>query len=277
MSELRCTRWVLLMCWTLVQGHSAIGQDSVAGHDTAAVEIPPLRIVENRAFSVGESLMFNVSYGFLKAGEAVMEIPELEEISNRECYRIRFEVNSVGLFSLFYRVEDWYETCLDVKGIFPWRYEQHIREGSYRRDVEAEFDQMNHVARTDQGEYPIPPYVHDIVSALYYVRTQTFQDARPGEKLHLHQFYKDSTYTLDVKFLGRQRVKVDAGEFRCIIVEPLVMEGGLFKHSGRIIIWMTDDDRRIPIKVSTKVPVGSIKAELREYRGVSGPVQARVK
>ncbi|MFQ5797563.1 MAG: DUF3108 domain-containing protein [Bacteroidota bacterium] len=277
MSELRRTEWVLLVWWTLVPTQLAVSQDNPGVHDTVAVEIPPLRTVENKAFTVGEYLLFNVKYGFLKAGEAVMEIPELEEISNRECYRIQFGVNSVGLFSLFYRVEDRYETCLDVKGIFPWRYEQHIREGGYRRDVAAEFDQINHVAKTGQREYPIPPYVHDVVSALYYVRTLNFKNARPGERLHLQQFYKDTTYALDVKFRGRQTIKVGAGKFRCIIVEPLVQEGGLFKHSGRIIIWMTDDDQKIPIKLSTKVPIGSINADLRDYRGVNEPIQARVK
>ncbi|MEE9288219.1 MAG: DUF3108 domain-containing protein [Bacteroidota bacterium] len=283
MSRLSCTGWLVVGWWALAQAQSAAAQgdpnpdDSVAVWDTVAVGISRLRTVENKAFRVGEHLVFNIKYGFLKAGEAVMQILDLEEVQNRKCYRIHFGVKSVGLFSLFYKVEDRYETCLDVEGIFPWRYEQHIREGGYRRDVAAEFDQINHIAKTEQGKYPIPPYVHDIVSSFYYVRTQDFENARIGEKLHLHQFYKDSTYSLDVKFLGRQTVKVKAGKFRCIIVEPLVQQGGLFKRGGRIIIWLTDDEQKIPIKMTTKVPVGSIKAELREYIGVDEPIQARVK
>ncbi len=277
MSELGRTVWVLLAWWTMYELQSGTAQELVGAHDTVAVEMPVLRTVENEAFTVGEYLRFNVKYGFLKAGVAVMEIPELKTTSERQSYRIRFEVNSVGLFSLFYKVEDRYETWVDEQGIFPWRYEQHIREGGYRRDVEAEFDQVNHVARTEQGEFPIPPYVHDVVSALYYVRTLNFDNSRPGEKTFLQQFYKDSTYTLAVKFLGRQTVKVGAGKFRCIIVEPLVEAGGLFKKSGRIIIWMTDDERKIPVKVKTKVPVGSINAGLDEYRGVYEPIRAKLK
>ena len=276
MSEFGRIGFGLLVWWPLCQAPMGVAQDTIAVDDTTVTGNPLDRTVENKAFTVGEFLLFNIKYGFMKAGEAVMEIPELDEINNRECYKIQIGVNSVGLFSLFYRVEDRYETCLDVQGIFPWRFEQHIREGSYRRDVEAEFDQVNHIARTDQGEYPIPPYVHDVVSSLYYVRTLDFKNARPGEKLRLYQFYKDTTYALDVKFLGRQTIKVKAGKFRCIIVEPLVQGGGLFRRSGRIIIWMTDDDQKIPIKVRTKVPVGSIRAELRAYGGVSEPIQARV-
>jgi hypothetical protein len=80
-----------------------------------------------------------------------------------------------------------------------------------------------------------------------------------------------------VKFLGRQKIKVDAGEFNCIIVEPMVKEGGLFKAEGRILIWLSDDDLKIPVKVSTKVPIGSIDSELREYSGLRGELKAKVK
>ena len=80
-----------------------------------------------------------------------------------------------------------------------------------------------------------------------------------------------------MKFLGRQRIEVDAGTFDCIIIEPLMKEGGLFKSEGRVVIWLTDDDRKIPVKVSTRVVIGSIDAELREYSGVLGSIPSKVK
>jgi hypothetical protein len=80
-----------------------------------------------------------------------------------------------------------------------------------------------------------------------------------------------------VKFLGRQRIEVDAGTFQCLLIEPLVKEGGLFKSEGRVIIWMTDDERKIPVKVSTQILIGSIYAELREYSGIHGAITAKVR
>jgi hypothetical protein len=103
-----------------------------------------------------------------------------------------------------------------------------------------------------------------------------FSRSHPGEKFYLQNFYKDSTYQLAVKFLGYQQIEVEAGTFNCVLVEPLMKEGGLFKSEGRIIIWMTNDERKIPVKVSTKVVVGSIDAELREYSGINGPIKAKV-
>ncbi len=235
-----------------------------------------LRKIEQEAFAVGERLVFDVGYSFIVAGEAVFSIPAIQQVNGRNCYQIRFTVESTPTFSWIYTVDDLYETLVDVEGIFPWRYTQRIREGKYRFDFGAEFDQRNNVATTDKGEYPIPPYVHDAVSAFFYVRTLDFSKSRPGDRTILHNFYKDTSYTLSVKFLGRQQIEVDAGTFNCVLVEPLMKEGGLFKSEGRIIIWLTDDERKIPVKVSTKVVVGSIDAELREYSGINGPIRAKV-
>jgi hypothetical protein len=226
---------------------------------------------------VGERLVFDVGYGFFTAGEAVMTIPKTDTMFGRPCYQVLFTVNSTPTFSWIYKVEDRYETLLDVAGLFPWKFVQTVREGKYKRDFSAVFDQVNNIAYAEDKHYPIPPYVHDVVSAFYYIRTLDYSASRIGQKSMLENFYKDSTYSLAVKFLGRQRIEVDAGTYDCIILEPLIKEGGLFKSEGRVLIWLTDDERKIPIKVSTKIIIGSIDAELREYSGVIGPIRAKVK
>jgi hypothetical protein len=229
------------------------------------------------AFAVGERLVFDVGYGFITAGEATMSIPQYDTIAGNQCYRVAFQVNSTPTFSWFYEVRDRYATYLDAEGIFPWRFEQHIKEGKYRRDFVADFDQTNHIAKTSEGQYPIPSHVHDIMSAFYFARTLDYSNRRIGEKIHLQNFYKDSTYELDVKFLGRQTIEVAAGTFNCLILEPLAKEGGLFKSEGRVILWLSDDERKIPVKVSTKVVIGSIDSELREYSGINGELKARIR
>lgn len=238
--------------------------------------IESLRVVPQKAFDVGERLVFDISYSFITAGEAVFSVAGITTHANRECYQVVVTIQSTPTFSWIYKVDDWYETLIDRQGIFPWRFKQRLREGKYKNDFEANFDQLNHVATTEKGSYPIPPYVHDAVSAFFYVRTLDFSKSRPGEKVYLQNFYKDSTYTLAVKFLGYQEVSTSAGKFNTIVVEPMMKEGGLFKSEGRIIIWLTNDERKIPVKVSTRVVIGSIDAELREYSGIRGPITAKI-
>ncbi|MGE5313253.1 MAG: DUF3108 domain-containing protein [Acidobacteriota bacterium] len=229
----------------------------------------------HNAFGVGERLVFDMKYGFIKAGESIMSIPAYEWVEGNKTMKVQFEVRSSPTFSFIFEVIDRYETYLDVKGTFPWRFEQHIKEGKYKRDFSAIFDQKEHVAKTTEGNFPIPPYVHDILSAFYYARTLDYTKSRPGEKIMLQNFYGNKTYPLAVKFIGRQSIEVNAGTFNCIIVEPLVQEGGLFKSEGRILLWMTDDERKMPVQVQTKVLIGSITAELREYYGLTGPLTSK--
>lgn len=249
--------------------------------DSTASSIPPplqpfhYRKIENNAFGIGERLSFSVNYGFINAGDAVMSIPRYDTLEGRQCYRVEFTVNSLESFAWVYKVEDHYLTFIDVDAIAPLKFEQHIREGTYRRDFVAQFDQAKHVAKTTDGTYRIPDYVHDIMSAFYYVRTVDFSGYMVGETTTLYNFYKDTSYTLLVRFLGRQELEVEAGTFKTIVVEPLVKEGGLFKSEGRIVIWLSDDDRKIPVRVNTKVVIGSIDVELTSYSGLNGPLRAR--
>lgn len=236
-----------------------------------------LRYAPNVAFGSGEKLNYSVGYKFITAGRAVMQVADKQEtVSGRPCYPISFNVRTTSAFDKVFQVRDHYQTYIDVDGIFPWRFEQSVREGKYSRDFSAIIDQRAHQARTTEGTFTVAPFVHDILSALYYIRTLNLSNVKKGQTLSLKNFFGKETYDLKVRVLGREKVEVDAGTFNCIIVEPLVVEGGLFKNEGRIVVYLTDDDRKIPVKVSTKVVIGSIDGELTSYSGTRGPVTAKV-
>lgn len=235
-----------------------------------------LRVVPNVAFGYGERLTYNVGYKFITAGQAVMQVGEQPTtVSGRPCYNVRFDVRTTSTFDKFFKVRDLYQTYVDVDGIFPWRFEQTVREGNYSRDFSANIDQRAHMAKTTDGSFKTPPFVHDILSAFYYVRALNLKGAKQGQSFLLQNFYGKDAHDLRVRILGREQVKVDAGTFDCIVVEPLVVEGGLFKNEGRIVIYLSDDDRKIPVKVSTKVLIGSIDGELVKYEGTRGPIVAK--
>lgn len=256
---------------------AGVKRDSL-GARVDSVEAFVWRTVENRAFGVGEKLVFDVSYGMITAGEAILSIPEAAPVDGRQTYAVEVLVNSLPSFSWIYKVEDTYRTFIDMQSIAPLRFEQHIREGSYRRDFVATFDQARHTARTTDGkELTIPPYVHDIMSAFYYVRTIDFRGRQTGDVIMLQNFYKDKTHDLAVKILGRQELEVEAGTFNTIVLEPMVREGGLFKSEGRIVVWLSDDELKIPLRINSKVVIGSIDTELREYSGLQGRPSARIR
>jgi hypothetical protein len=235
-----------------------------------------LRYVPNTAFGLGEKLEYDVGYKFITAGRAVMKIgSEPTKIADRSCYDVSFEVRTTSSFDKVFKVRDKYQTYIDIDGIFPWRFEQRVREGNYSRDFSAIIDQRAHMAKTTEGSFKVPAFVHDILSAFYYIRALDLSNVRKGQSVTLQNFYGTKANDLRVRFLGKEQVETDAGTFDCLVVEPLVVEGGLFKNEGRIVVYLTDDERKIPVKVSTKVLIGSIDGTLTGYSGIRGPIAAK--
>ena len=236
-----------------------------------------MRYVPNDAFGFGERLDYKVGYKFITAGTGYFHIlPDPIEINGRKCYDIRFQVRSLESLDWLYRVRDQYRTVLDVAGLFPWEFEQHVREGNYKRDFKAIFDQFNNYAYVKDKQYKVPEYVNDIVSAFFYVRTMNLASMKKDSTFYLKNFFDDTTFTLGVRIKGKETVEVEAGKFRCIVIEPLVVQGGLFQNDGNIYIWVTDDERKIPVRVATKIPIGFVGAELVKYSGLRGPLKAKI-
>lgn len=238
----------------------------------------PLRTMENDAFTYGEKLTFAVRYKFVTAGYAVMSVGSSPvTVSGRKTYPVKFTVRTTASFDKIFRVRDVYRTWIDVQGLFPWKFQQQVREGSYSRDFSANIDQRAQKARTTKGTFSTPAYVQDVLSAFYYARAYDLESMSKGQSFIVQNFYGKEAHTLRVRMLGKETITTDAGTFRCLKIEPMVAAGGLFKNEGRIYLWVTDDARKMPVKVSAAVPIGSIDSELVKYSGVKGGVPAKIR
>lgn len=242
-------------------------------------EKPPVfdyRKMNLDAYRLGEKLTFDIRYGVILAGSGVMTVDKEFVYKNRIVQRVLFEAKSNSAYSWIYKVEDMYVSYLDKYGIYPWKFIQKIREGSYKKDTEVEFDQVNGLAFERGKQYKIPSYTHDIISAFYYFRNIDLKDVKKGSVIKLTNYSKGKVHPLDVRIVGWQQVKVVAGTFNCIILEPMVKAGGLFKNEGTLFVWLTNDPLKIPVKVETKVVIGSITVELSKIEGVSRTIPAKI-
>lgn len=224
------------------------------------------RVIEHNAFDVGEKLTFIIRYGPIVAGTATMSIPTVTKVNGFECYHIQSVAKSNNFFSAFFKVRDQVDSFMDKDGLFSWRFEKHLREGKYRSDQYVEIDHINRIAVTDKNDtLRIPPCVQDILSAFYYVRTLPME---VGKSLFIDNQADRKLYPLEVRVHKKERIKIRAGTFDCLVIEPMLRSDAIFKQRGRLKIWMTDDNRRIPVQMKSKVLIGSITAELEKMKGV---------
>jgi hypothetical protein len=246
-----------------------------------------IRNVDNKAYTFGEYLEYNVGMigGPLaglggSGGISVSQKPAQVTLASGEkhdCYEFNFWVNSEGIVNTLYGVHDRYRAIADMQGIYSYEFNQRIREGKYKRDFKATFDQANHLANVGNKSYKVDGNAMDILTAFFYFRTLDLSSMKSGDVIELQNFYKDKMHSLPVRIIKRENITVPAGTFKTIRVQPLVTEGGLFKSSQIIIIWLTDDELKIPVRVATSIVIGDVGAELRKYSGVKGKVHAKVK
>jgi len=224
------------------------------------------RVIPNRAFRVGEKLTFIIRYGVIKAGSSTMGIPEIVNYKGNECFKIQTYARSSSFFSAFFKVRDQVISYMDKDGLFTWGFEKHLREGKYRSDRYVDYDQVNGWAVSHKKDsLQIPPCVQDILTTFYYIRTQNIE---VGKSLFLDNHADNKLYPLEVKVHKKERIKVKAGTFDCIVVEPILRASGIFKSKGRLLVWLTDDERKIPVQMKSKIIIGYITAELKKMEGV---------
>lgn len=219
-------------------------------------------------FGVGERLRYHMDFSFVRAGLSEMSIIGVDTINGRTSFHFRSRVRSTPTIDLLYKVRDEIDAWFDTERLFTHRYERRIQEGSYSSLKFFDYDHTTGWVSISneygpKGITPFLPYSHNIISALYWVRSQPLKE---GEDLTLPLHDMNTQYPLVVKVYGKETITVPAGTFRCWKVEPVLESEGLFQMAGRLIVWLSDDENRIPVMMSSKIPVGNIEGKLVDYR-----------
>jgi hypothetical protein len=221
-------------------------------------------------FFVGEELIFEVRWMGLLAGSASMAVSGQVTRDGHDVYHIRSLAESSPFFSLFYYVRDMGETFVDVRELHPWYFRLDQHEGSRVVQHTVTFDQQRGVAiHTKNQEAPqevkVPVGVHDSLSSFYMLRTLPL---RVGQSIHLHTFANGKTYDVEVQILRREKVEAYWGPVDALVVRPLMRFEEILRQKGDVLIWVTDDDRRLPIRMRTAIKVGSIEATLIDVKNI---------
>jgi len=180
-------------------------------------------------------------------------------------YKLVARAESNKFFSAFYRVRNRIESFWDTAGYYSHRFYENRREGGYREqnEIRFDYDRGEAIYTRDGQAIPIPPNCQDALSSFYFTRTQALPI---GGSVIFDYHASHRSQPIEVKVLGRQRVDTPAGTFDCVVIEPILKAGGIFKNQGRLVIWLTEDDRRMPVMMKSKVTIGSINVVLTEMK-----------
>ncbi len=226
--------------------------------------------------SEGEDLLFVIRWGLVKGGYSSLRVADVEKIAGRPAYHVVAEARSTGLVNTLYHVDDRNETWMETSPPSTFRYARKIHEGKYRLDEQVELNQEDHQFhehsyRLDKKLFEdrqgaIPPHVLDVLGSLYYVRTLPLA---VGKSYTIDVQSGDKVYPLVVQVKKRQTISVKAGKFDCFLVEPQLRQPGIFISKGKKLqVWLTADERRMPVLMRSEIFIGHVSAELVKHQVV---------
>lgn len=236
----------------------------------AITEAPARRTTLN----VGERLDYDVKFGKLRVGRGSMEVRGTTDVRGREAWHTVFSVRG-GI--PFFRVDDRLESWIDTESFTSLRFAQQTHEGQYHRERHIElFPERG--TMLERGEHaqeePTVDQPLDEGALLYFLRTLPLN---VGDRYSLDRYFRPDRNPVQLEVVRRERIQVPAGTFETIVIRPMIKSSGMFSENGRAEIWLTDDDRRLMVQMTAKLPFGTIQLSLREITNVAGTPLALTK
>ena len=221
------------------------------------------------SFRNGEKLTFDIKYGIVTAGQATLEVQETTLRDSVEVYQITSRARTTSFFDRIFKVRDEIESIMDKETLLSHRFTKRLNEGRYQQyRIHFYYPEQGFSLYMrysfQKGEFEeerieIPENTQDILSAFYWVRKQ---DLTPGESVFVDVTADGRNYTAEIKVHQPETVRTIFGRKECLVLEPILEGEAIFKQTGDILIWVTNDKYKIPVRMTSQVVFGSFSANL---------------
>ena len=217
-------------------------------------------------YSNSEVLKYKIYWEFVYAGEAEMNLI-IEEIDGRKIYHIITQTRSNPSIDLIYKVRNKTESFVDFHGFYTLKFVKEQNEAGYFSKDYVLFDHKNNLwyYLIDNTTGYIPTFVQDVVSALYWLRLQNIE---LGKSYIIDVWVGKVVYPMVVDVLEIKKIKIFGKEYNCFKVEPKVdlKSFPLFKAKGSLFVYITADEKKLPVRLESKVFIGRVFADLVEVK-----------
>jgi hypothetical protein len=214
-------------------------------------------VPDSRPPFLGEKLRFAMSILGAAGGDLTLSATETQ-LDGRPAWKFELSAISGEFLSKIFIVRDYLASWVDPKTFRSLRFEKHTVEGKRVRDDLIEFDYEKKIAYRDGKPIPIEANTFDSLSSIYYIRLLDLNRSDPISLTVVSRHL----FPLSVVVRGRETVTTPAGTFKTIRVEPQGPEG-LIGKGKTLTLWLTDDERKMPVQIKSKLKVGTLTGKLK--------------
>lgn len=221
----------------------------------------------NATFQVGESLKYNISFGFLDVGTATMHV-SLGHNGIFPAYLVHAEATTSSVADKLFTIHDIYESYIDIETGLPIKAIRDIAENRYRYYNEVVYMRnTKEVFSSKSGTHSVPDSILDILSAFYYARRFTMSKLAVNQTVGFVTYFPDEVFHFDMTYKGVEMVKSQFGWVECQKFVPIVQTGRLFRKKDAVAIYITNDSNRLPVKILLRMVFSSVEIELTNFYG----------
>jgi len=236
--------------------------------------------INNTAFLAGEEIVYHVYYKvigtYTHAGNATFSTT-LEKFNNRPVYHVIGEGKTKPSYDWIYRVRDQYETFIDTTTLQPVKFIRNVNEGGYKKYEMITFNHKANTAVTNNGVFPIPECIQDVLSAMYYARNIDFDKYKAEDKIPFKMFLDNEVFNMYIRYLGKEIIKTQYGRFKAIKFKPLLLKGTIFEGGEKMIVWVSDDPNHVVLRVESPIVVGKVLVDMMSYKNLRYPLSSLVR
>ena len=234
---MRFTQILLVSCFIFLSFSLAI---------SATYSLLDIKNLDQDPIQIGEILTYSVKIKGLPAGTQITKVVEKTTLADRPVYRFRSERQTGSLLGKLYHFHDQTESYATTDQLYPLKYARNLEDQKYRARVEIDFDHDEGTAQytknSDNKALDIPIGTQDDLSMLYFLRSKELQ---VGHTYAFPVIVKDKCEHVTLEVRRREMIKTEAlGR-----VETLVL-----RTSHGYLMWLTNDERRIPVRIEAKTP-----------------------
>jgi len=235
--------------------------------------------IRNSAFKAGERISMTVYYAvagvYVNAGTATFT-NILETLNNKPVYHIIGDGKTNSSYDFLYKVRDRYETYIDTMTMQPLKFIRNVNEGGYKKYQNVTFNKTASTAVTNDGVFKVPTCVQDVVSAVFYARNVDFSSLQPNDKINFSMFLDNEVFNMYIRYLGQETIKTKYGKFRTHKFKPLLIKGTIFEGGEQMIVWVSDDMNRIPVRIESPISVGKVKIDMMSHENLRYPLSSLI-
>ena len=233
-------------------------------------------------FKDGEWFQLRLHYGPFNASYASFSL-EKDTLGGVPVFHAQGFGETTGIARWFFKVEDYYESYFDAQKTVPYKFIRNINEGGYTKNVEIDFNHQEKIARVNDKkrkeikQFTIKPNVHDLVSSFYYLRHYyPKEEIKINDSFDINMFFDNENYVFKLKYLGKETIESKFGKIHCLKFRPLVQSGRVFEEQESVTLWISDDQNKLPVRLKADILVGSIYADIENFKNLKYPFRIEV-